>query len=54
MLPFVELALEQIDHRVHRGGLVGAVGAQRHRRAEAGGEHHHAHDAFRVDFACRG
>src|ERR1700680_2435707 len=44
----VELVDEQLLDRRERGFLVGALGLQLDRRAQARGEHHHAHDALGV------
>src|SRR5471032_3014839 len=45
----VELVVEERLERVDGGHFVDAVGLELDGRAEARGEHHHAHDAFRVD-----
>src|SRR5262245_26806453 len=46
---FAELVLDQPEDGGERGVGVLAVGLDLHRAADAGGEHHHAHDALRVD-----
>src|SRR5688500_2751945 len=44
-----ELVREELLDLGDRLGLVGAVGFELDRRPQARGEHHHAHDALRVD-----
>src|SRR5947209_3808716 len=48
-----ELVGEEPLDRRHGVGLVGPVGFELDHRADARGEHHDAHDAFRVDAAAR-
>ncbi len=50
--PSSNLRVEQCSHVVQCSFLIGALGAQRDRRADAGGEHHHAHDALGIDLAA--
>src|SRR5512134_1853813 len=47
-----ELFHDQLHDRLHRLLLVRAAGLDGHLRALGRGQHHHAHDAFRIDAAA--
>src|SRR5437763_1737759 len=51
-LPLAEIVADQRADRLDRLILVGTVDLERDLRSLAGGEHHHAHDALRVDLAA--
>ena len=50
--PFVELACKQIRDGDDDSLLIRTIGANGQRRADAGSQHHHAHDALGVDLAA--